>query len=194
MLQTLFALVMLSSMVGPMESRIPFAAMAVDQLAPSGLRHQEALRIDRDFGKPEFDLVVDAWSETRGGELADVRLWWAQTTEDDRRSPLSRKSERYVDVVTQREGTDRMRVAVRSQGRELAFDVALDKDGRAHVYTDVVTNDGTAVNHCRAITSRLVARRVLGIPIGLGGLHVTCVDDRGREHAGKARMRRTSAR
>jgi len=186
----LIASALTSSTTGPLATRVPFVETPVTQLAPRGLRHHEALRIERDFGKPEFELVVDAWSETAHGELADVRLWWVKTTANDRRSPLSQKSERYVDIDVQRNGPDEMRVRVRGTGREFEFAVELDDTGKAAVYMDVVKSDGTAVDHCRTVSSKLTARRVLGIPVGLGALTVSCIDDAGHRIRGRADMRR----
>jgi hypothetical protein len=191
MLSTLLLASALSSATtGPIATRIPFAETPAAALSPRGLRHHEALRIDRDFGKPEFDLVIDAWSETAQGDLADVRLWWVKTNAGDRRSPLSTKSERYVDIDVRRDGPDAMRVRVRGGGREFAFEVELDEKGRAHVFTDVVTKDGAKIDHCRTLSSRLIAKRVLGIPVGLGALQVSCVDDQGRAVRGRATLRK----
>jgi hypothetical protein len=158
----------------------------------SRLLHHEALRIDRDFGKPEFDLVIDAWSSANDGELADVRLWWAKTTDGDRRSPLSQKTERYVDVETRRTRDDRIELRVRGGAHELSMQVELDAAGRVGVYTDVVTAEGREVRRCRALAGRLIARRVLGIPVGVGALQLTCIDGQGREITGRARLRRAS--
>ena len=83
-----------------------------------------------------------------------------------------------------------MRVSVRGGGREFAFEVELDAKGRANVFTDVVTKDGTKIDHCRTLSSRLLAKRVLGIPVGLGALLVSCVDDEGRPVRGRATLRK----
>ena len=184
----LLASALTSATTGPIATRIPFAETDAEALSIQGLRHHEALRIDRDFGKPEFDLVVDAWSETARGDLADVRLWWVKTTANDRRSPLSTKAERYVDIDVRREGPDAMRVAVRGGNREFVFEVELDEKGRAHVFTDVGTKDGTTIAHGRTTSSKLVAKRVLGIPVGLGALQVSCIDDAGRKVRGRASL------
>lgn len=186
----LLASALTSTTTGPIATRLPFVETAAEALDVDGLRHHEALRIDRDFGKPEFDLVVDAWSETDHGDLADVRLWWVKTTANDRRSPLSTRAEKYVDIDVRREGPDAMRVQVRGGNREFSFEVELDARGRAHVFTDVVTKDGTTIDHCRTTSSKLVAKRVLGIPVGLGALQVSCIDDEGRRVRGRATLRK----
>jgi hypothetical protein len=190
---SLLVLAMTASNGGPIALRIPVGETSRADLAPTGLLHHEALRIDRDFGKPEFDLVIDAWSSATDGGLADVRLWWAKTTDGDRRSPLSHKTERYVDVETRRTHADRIEVRVRGGARELSMEVELDAAGRVRVYTDVVTADGREVHRCRALAGRLLARRVLGIPVGVGALALECIDARGRRLSGRARLRRTPA-
>jgi hypothetical protein len=186
----LLASALTSTTTGPLGTRIPFTETAAEALSVQGLRHHEALRIDRDFGKPEFDLVVDAWSETAHGDLADVRLWWVKTTANDRRSPLSTRAEKYVDIDVRRAGADAMRVAVRGGNREFEFAVELDAERHASVFIDVVTKDGNTVEHCRTTSGKLVAKRVLGIPVGLGALQVTCIDDAGRKVRGRATLRK----
>lgn len=186
----LLASALTSATTGPLATRLPYAETPVAGLSTRALRHHEALRIDRDFGKPEFDLVVDAWSETARGDLADVRLWWVKTTANDRRSPLSTKSERYVDIDVRRAGPDAMRMRIRGAGKEFAFEVELDDKGVAHVFADVVTKDGATVDHCRTTSGRLTAKRVLGIPVGLGALQVSCIDDHGRTVRGRVTVRK----
>lgn len=187
----LLACVLVGSVTGPVAQRLPLAETAARDLAPSGLVHQEALRIDRDFGKPEFDLVVDTWTdETSGDVLADVRLWWVKTTAQDRRSPLSERAKKYVEIETTQAAPDAWKVKLRGDRKEFAFDVELDDRGRAQVYTDVLTDAGGRVGHCRTTGGKLLARRLLGIPIGVDKLEVHCVDARGAKHHGRAVVRR----
>ena len=171
--------------------RLPDGELQADELAPPGLRHQEALRIDRDFGKPEFDLVVDTWTRTAAPrKLADVRLWWVKTTAADRRSPLSTKAKKYVDIETSLRAPGHWTLEVRGDRKVFAFDVELDALGNAHVFTDVIDDDGHRVDHCRATAGRLKARRLLGIPIGIAALAVECVDGEGKRLRGRAVVRR----
>ena len=186
----LLSIVLAGTTTGPVANRLPLAETAVRDLAPSGLLHQEALRIDRDFGKPEFDLVVDTWTpEAAVDVLADVRLWWVKTTAQDRRSPLSERAQKYVDIETKRAADDAWRIEVRGDKKEFVFEVELDEDGRALVFTDVMTKDGRRVGHCRTTGGKLLARRLLGIPIGIEKLEVHCVDKRGALVHGRAVMR-----
>ncbi|HWB73865.1 MAG TPA: hypothetical protein VG755_02895 [Nannocystaceae bacterium] len=187
----LLAFVLAGSTTGPVATRLPLAETAVRDLAPEGLLHQEALRIDRDFGKPEFDLVVDTWTiESADDVLADVRLWWVKTTAQDRRSPLSERAQKYVDIDTKQTADDAWRMKLRGDKKEFTFDVELDDKGRARVFTDVITKDGGRVAHCRTTGGKLLARRLLGIPIGIEKLEVHCVDKRGDVVQGRAVMRR----
>jgi hypothetical protein len=186
----LLASVLVGSITGTVAERLPLAETAVFDLAPDGLVHQEALRIDRDFGKPEFDLVVDTWTAERDDVLADVRLWWVKTTAQDRRSPLSERAKKYVEIDSVPTARDAWRLKLRGDRKEFAFDVELDARGRAQVYTDVLTQDGRRVAHCRTTQGRLLARRVLGIPIGVDKLEVRCIDAHGEPVEGRAVVRR----
>jgi hypothetical protein len=176
---------------GSYAATVPNTQTACDALSPEGLEHHETLRIDRDFGKPEFDLVVDAWTKTASpGELADVRLWWVKTTAADQRSPMSTRSQKYVDIETTENGPDAWTMQLRGDHKEFRFDVEVDDNGRAQVFTDVVTAEGRTIRHCRATAGKLRARRLLGIPIGIDSLAVECVDDRGRAQRGRAVVRK----
>lgn len=190
-MSTLLAFALSIAATGTIPSVLPNAETACDALAPSGLAHHEALRIDRDFGKPEFDLVVDAWTPTTApGELADVRLWWVKTSADDRRSPLSTRTKKYVDLETIENAPDDWSLKLRGDHKEFSFDIELDARGIAQVFTDIVRDDGRSIRHCRATSGRLHARRVLGIPVGIAALVVECVDDRGRAQRGRAVVRK----
>lgn len=179
------------SATAPLTAGLPNAETACDALAPQGLAHHEALRIDRDFGKPEFDLVVDAWTPSATpDELADVRLWWVKTSAADQRSPLSTRSKKYVDVETIENAPDDWSLKLRGDHKEFSFDIELDEDGRARVFTDVVREDGVEVRHCMATAGRLRARRLLGIPVGIDALVVDCTDADGRQHHGRAAVRK----
>ncbi|MFO0636191.1 MAG: hypothetical protein U0168_25440 [Nannocystaceae bacterium] len=193
-MSTLLTLLLATTTTAPVPTPPPYTETAGDALAPVGLRHQEALRIDRDFGKPEFDLVVDTWTPERGPDtFAEVRLWWVKTTAGDRRSPLSTRAQKYVDIDARADGPDHWTLAVTGDHKRFAFDVELDAEGRAHVFTDVVVEGGERVDHCRALSGFLHARKILGVPVGIAKLSVTCVDDDGalvRGHAVIDRVRR----
>ncbi len=175
-----------SSMTG---ASVPHAALTVDQLAPDGLRHHEALRIDRDFGESDWDLVIDAWSDAHTPALVDIRLWWLTTSLNDRRSPLSNRSKKYVDIELEPNSDRDWTVRLRGAGKEFVFDVELDASEQAHVFADVVA-DGASIEHCRVHDAKLVARRLVGIPIGIAKLAVECTDRSGRHRSGEAEFRK----
>ncbi|MBC8067837.1 MAG: hypothetical protein IAG13_05835 [Deltaproteobacteria bacterium] len=186
----LLACVLVGSTTGPIASRLPLTETTVADLAPAGLLHQEVLRIDRDFGKPEFDLVVDTWTAETDDVLTDVRVWWVKTTAQDRRSPLSERAQKYVDIESVPTAPDAWSLKLRGDKKEFAFEVELDERGQAQVYIDVLADDGRRVAHCRTTQGKLLARRLLGIPIGVDKLEVRCVDGRGRAVEGRAVVRR----
>jgi hypothetical protein len=191
MLSALGALLVVATTTGPMTTHVPLAETAVTELAPEGLLHREVLRIDRDFGKPQFDIVVDTWmdADTRAA-LVDVRMWWVKTDAQDRRSPFSAKLRRYLDLETRAEAPARWQLEMRGDRKEFAFAVEIDGRGRPAAFVDVVTDDGRKIQHCRTTSAKLRARRLLGIPIGVAALDVTCVDANGRRQRGEVRYRK----
>lgn len=189
-MSVLLAFALASTAIAPLVRPIPEAETQCDALSAGGLEHREVLRIDRDFGKPEFDLVIDTWTaEAKPDELFDVRLWWVKTTADDRRSPLSTRARKWVDIDTTENSPDSWSVLVRGDKKEFRFDIELGNDGRTHAYADVVTEGGKRIEHCRVAKGELRARKLLGIPVGIDGLYVACVDRAGREHQGRAQVR-----
>jgi hypothetical protein len=189
-MSVLLSFALASTVAAPMLSPLPEREIACDALSQGGLEHREVIRIDRDFGKPEFDLVIDAWTtEQRPDALFDVRLWWVKTTAEDRRSPLSSRARKWVDIDNTEIADNHWRIRVRGDKKEFRFDVELADDGRSHAYVDVETESGKRVKHCRLAEGELRSRKLLGLPIGIDGLYVTCVDGAGREHSGRAVMR-----
>lgn len=189
-MSVLLAFALASTAIAPLVRPIPEAETTCDALSTGGLAHREVLRIDRDFGKPEFDLVIDTWTaEHSPGELFDVRLWWVKTSADDRRSPLSTRARKWVDIDTTENSPEHWSVKVRGDKKEFRFEIELGDDGETHAYADVVTDSGKRVKHCRVAKGELKARKLLGIPVGIDALFVDCIDGAGREHTGRAVMR-----
>jgi hypothetical protein len=170
--------------------RLPLAATEASELAPDGLEHHEFLRIDRDFGKPEYEIVVDGWSPRLDPErISDVRIWWINTSLDDRRTPFDRKLRRYIDIDYVTNAPGRWTIRMRGDRKEFTFAVELERD-RAAVYADVVTEQGTRIERCRAASGKLLARRFLGIPVGISAMTVECVDAHGAGHVGELPYRK----
>lgn len=172
-------------------ARVPYVTTEVAELAPKGLQHDEVLRIRRDFGKPSFEIVVDSWLPAeRPGRISDVRMWWVQSDREDRRSPFGNKVHKYVDLEYVPEDEDSWSVTLRADRKEFSFDVQLSDEGDVQAYADIVVDGGATVHHCRATEGRLVARRLLGLPIGIKQLEITCVDDEGERHQGAVPYRK----
>jgi hypothetical protein len=180
---TLLTSLLATATILPGSVRVPYVTTDTADLSPPGVEHREVLRIGRDFGKPGFEIVVDSWVPADApGRISDVRMWWLQNDADDRRSPFGKKVHRFVDLEYTPREADTWQVALRADRKEFVFDVELAADGEAHAYADVVAADGETIEHCRARSSRLVARRLLGIPIGIKRLEIECVDASGRSH------------
>jgi hypothetical protein len=160
------------------------APAAEPEVAPA-----EVIRIKRDFGKPNFDLVIDAWADVEAARLREVRLWWTNTDEVGHRKPLGRMIERMVKLQYRRISDTELTVAVAGDGKRFTFTVELDKDGKVATFVPIETKDGRQIRHCRTTSARLLARRVLGMPVGIDYIAVTCRDSKGTLHEGKLRHR-----
>lgn len=143
----------------------------------------EVVRVKRDFGKPHFDLVIDAWADET--KLHRTQLWWSNTAESDRRKPLGALIERMVKLQYRRLSSTSLTVAVAGDGKEFTFTVELGDDGQVHAYVAVDTEGGKHIPRCRTTSARLLARRVLGMPVGIARIAVTCKDGGGASHSGQ---------
>lgn len=160
------------------EGGVPRGPTPVDELSTKALRHHEVLRIRRDFGMDHWEIALDGWLTQPSDErIAELRLWWVNTQDDDRRKPFSAYLRRYLEFE-HRHASERV-LAVRMAGdrKEYRFTVELDERGTPAVFADVRLADGTTVPHCRCRSGRLLARRVIGIPVGIAELRVQCTDD-----------------
>jgi hypothetical protein len=147
----------------------------------------EVVRVKRDFGKPHFDLVIDAWTDGTSTRLHRTRLWWTNTNEADRRKPLGPLVERMVKLQYRRISPTSLTVAVAGDGKEFTFTVERAEDGQVSAYVSVDTDAGRHVPRCRTESARLLARRVLGMPVGISKITVTCKDSGGAVHRGQIR-------
>lgn len=148
----------------------------------------EVVRVKRDFGKPHFDLAIDAWADDHGHKLERARLWWVNTAEHDRRKPLGALIERMVKLQYARVSKHALTVTVTGDGHQFTFTVELDEAGQIHAFVDIDSDDGRFVPRCRTTGARLVARRVLGLAVGLARIAVTCSDSAGTVHHGQVRQ------
>lgn len=148
----------------------------------------EVVRIKRDFGKPHFDLAIDAW-KAGAAKLDRVQLLWVNTDEGDRRKPLGKMIERMVALKYKRVSPRSFTVVVAGDDKEFTFTVELAQDGAMHTYVAVDTDAGGHVARCRTESAKLHARRVLGIPVGIARVAVSCRDPDGTLHAGQVKHR-----
>ena len=175
--------------------RVPWVETDVADLAPEGLLHQEVLRIDPDFGKDHHDIVVDSWTlAERPDALSEVRMWWLHSKDNDERSPFGKGVRRFVELDYVRKGPRRFGVVLRGERKEWGFDVVLQDDGKAVALADITTDDGVVVTQCQASSAKLLVRRVMGLPAGLKGLEITCLDGEGTEHRGTLSELKTKRR
>lgn len=149
----------------------------------------EVVRVKRDFGKPHFDLAIDAWTSPDATRLDEARLWWVNTAEADRRKPLGPMVERMVKLRYHRGSSRSLTVTVTGDNKEFAFVLELAESGELHAFVAVDTDDGRHVARCRTTSARLIAHRVLGLPVGLARVSVTCKDEGGTVHKGTVRHR-----
>jgi|JI102314A2RNA_FD_contig_81_114558_length_945_multi_3_in_0_out_0_2 hypothetical protein len=146
----------------------------------------EVVRIKRDFGKAHFDLAIDAW-QASATRLEKVQLLWVNTSEADRRKPLGRLIERMVSLKYKRVSGRSIKVVVAGDDKEFTFTVEIGHDGALHTYVAVDTDGGHHIPRCRTDSSKLLARRVLGIPVGISKVAVSCRDADGNLHSGQVR-------
>jgi hypothetical protein len=152
----------------------------------------EVLRIKRDFGKSWIDLTIDAWLDPKSTRLERARLWWVVTSEQDRRKPLGAFYERMVKLRYSRSSSTSLSVQVTGDHKEFTFTVELGEGGKVHAYVAAETADGKTIARCRTESTRLIAQRVLGLPVGLARIEVTCSDEKGVVHQGLVRHRDTT--
>jgi hypothetical protein len=165
--------------------RLPMQATPAAKLSTMDLQHHELLRMNRDFGKEQYEIALDAWtSRTEAGRIDDVRFWWVKTDAADRRTPFSKKLRKYISFGSARGDDGDLKVWFAGDRKEFRFNVEVDSRNRPQVFVDLRLKDGTIVHHCRGTRGRLIARRFLGIPIGVKAMRLRCVDDQGNRHRG----------
>jgi hypothetical protein len=186
-----FVLSLLLALAG---DRIPSGSVPVAKLTTASLRHIEVMRIDRDFGMAKWELALDGWMPQDGeAQIADLRLWWVNVEEDDRRKPMNAHLKRYIDFGFERVADGSLVVHLAGDGKRYEFEVALDPAGVPGVLVSVTLADGVVVTRCRCERGRLLARRLLGIPIGIASLQMRCVDPSGQAHDGTVPYRAIEA-
>jgi hypothetical protein len=183
-----FALALLASATVALPAAaaiVPWTKVPAAQLAPKGYEHQQVLQIDQDFHpNDDYEIALDAWiAEQQPNEIAGVRMWWLDTSTSNERSPFGKGVRKHIDITYDQQDDGDWQVKINQGRKNYLFEVELDQRGKINAYADVV-GGGQTIEHCRVIGSRLVARKILGIPAGLKGLDVKCVDQDGTKHKG----------
>jgi len=188
-----FLLAMVATVtLGSVELELPQGITPIADLdAVDRMRHAEVLQVERDFGQPNVNVAVDAWMPADDAKRIDaVRLWWSDEVD---RYPFSDDVRRHLTIDYRRMKPSWWRIRVIGRHQSFAFDVALH-DGRPAVFADVTLPSGRLVQHCRADSAQLHARRILGIPVGLRSMDVTCTARDGTVHHGSVRASPTAKR
>jgi hypothetical protein len=169
---------------------VPPVTTPFDQLDVAGYDHHEVLRIVRDFGDRNFEIALDAWTEEGANgapkPIVDVRLWWAKLHAGQERGPFGPSVRGRMRIETAPDDDGSWAVRIIADGKVFAFTVHPDEQAIPRAFGTVVTPGG-AVEHCRAESARLRARRVVGVPVGIDRLEVSCTDGDGEAHAGHLR-------
>jgi hypothetical protein len=163
---------------------LPYSKTSADDLSPPGWSHREVLRLGRDFGDADFKVAIDSWvSTSTPDEIAELRFWWVNADLDDERSPFGSKLRQHIGLEFVENDPDDWTVKLQGNRKEFVFDVELGPSGDVAAYANIVTDTGV-VEHCRVEKGTFVARRLLGIPIGLKQLSIACVSPDGTAHRG----------
>jgi hypothetical protein len=168
------------------EPRIPRRPTPVDQLEPDGLSHTQVLRIDQDFHpNDDYEIALDAWvDEAKPDELFEVRMWWMDTSKNDERSVFGKGVRRHIDLGYERLSPTAWSLSILAGSQRYVFDVELSDAGVVQAYADVEVADGSVLQHVLVSRSTLVARKVLGLPVGLKRMDVEGEDSSGNPVSG----------
>lgn len=174
--------------VAAASSVVPYTRMAASELAPDGYDHHAVLRIDQDFHpNDDYEIAIDAWvSDASPDSLAAVRMWWLDTSDADARSPFGKGVRRHIDIDYD-QTDDGWDIRIKQGRKAYVFAVELE-DGKAHASAKVRAK-GQVIEDCKVERSRLVAKKILGIPTGLKRIDVTCSDAEGQRHRGSVLSR-----
>jgi hypothetical protein len=162
----------------------PVIEQAADATVPDVVCH-EVIRIDQDLHPEEsYEIVLDGWVRS-GEELVDVRMTWVDTANADRRSPFGRGVRRHLDLQYVRHDARSWTVRMRSRAGNRAFVIELGPTGVPLAYANIRTSSGASIARCRVHDARIASRKILGIPVELSGLGVTCTDATGALREGE---------
>lgn len=151
--------------------------------------HHELLRIEQEFHRnDDYRIVVDAWVATEPSpRIVRVTMGWLDIGAGDVRSPFGKGVRRHVDVLHERRSATTWVIALVAADVRRELEIILGDDGVPRVFAQVVGEAGLV--RCQPHGGRLISRRVLGLPIALGGLELECVDDNGATLRGNVATR-----
>jgi hypothetical protein len=149
-------------------------------LSTQRLRHHEVLRIDRDFGMPKWELALDGWApHDDPGAVESLKRGGVNVEDNDRRKPFASYLRRVLEFGFEPIARGGLAVRLAGDRKEYAFTVEPDAAGIPAVHATIDLDDGSRIERCRCQRGRLLARRVLGVPIGIANLRVRCTDTAG---------------
>lgn len=132
-----------------------------------------------------WEIVLDGWSlRSARGHLEHVQMWWVNTDDGESRKPFNAYLRRYLELDVRRADESTLLVRLAGDRKEYQFSVEVDEQATPAVFADVQLADGSTVTHCRCDRALLVARRVLGVPVGIAALTVRCIDAEAIPHEG----------
>lgn len=150
--------------------------MLRDGDVPADAIHHELVRIEQPFHpNDDYAIVIDAW--VAAGRLVDVRMGWVDTGAGHARSRFGKGVRRHVDVEHAQPDPWSWRITLVSGDARRQLAIVLDPgDPQAPpaVWAMIDAESGSA--RCRVVAGRLIARRLLGVPVGLERMEVECAD------------------
>ncbi len=146
--------------------------------------HHKLLRIEQEFHmNDDYRIVVDAWiAVDPSPRIARVTMGWLDLGAGDKRSPFGKGVRRHVDVLHERRNATTWVIALVADDVRRELEIVVGDDAVPRVFAQVVS-DGALVR-CQPHGGRLVARRVLGLPVALDRLELDCTDDAGKTRRG----------
>lgn len=168
----------------PASREVPLVTTPAAELEVPGLDHVQVLRIQRDFGKETFEIVMDAWvPDEDPAQLELVRLWWFKSHKDGERGPFSDDTKRHFDIAYKRVDNSTWTVDLIAKKKHFEFTVTADKKGGVSAKSTVVSGDKT-VEDCDVHSGSLRSKKILGVPTGINALDVECTGPDGTRHSG----------
>lgn len=170
----------------PATQEVPLVTTPAADLAVPGLDHVQVLRIQRDFGKETFEIVMDAWlPDGDPAQLELVRLWWFKSDKDGERGPFSESTKRHFDIAYKRVDDGTWTVDLIANKKHFEFTVTADQKGGVSATSTVVVSGDKKIEDCDVQSGALRSKKILGVPTGINALLVECTGPDGTRHSGR---------